>query len=181
MPASRDRQAREGSAANADPDLPAPAHAAFDEWTQCTVRRARYAPSAGVSDDFNEDEYKKIISDPQLGMPACYYHVAKLELALFYGDYEQACEFAERAAADAPSLAALNISTELTFYQAMALALNEQQQRQKSRQEGVAPTSPKLIERLEGLHKQPRSGGYLRRQLCACGPASGSGAGPPDR
>ena len=112
------------------------------------------APSAGVSDDFNEDEYKKIISDPQLGMPACYYHVAKLELALFYGDYEQACEFAERAAADAPSLAALNISTELTFYQAMALALNEQQQRQKSRQEGVAPTSPKLIERLEGLHKQ---------------------------
>jgi predicted ATPase/serine phosphatase RsbU (regulator of sigma subunit) len=71
---------------------------------------------------FDEDELVQTLQNPQLAMPACYYHVAKLELAVMFGNYELALEMAEKAAPVIPFLASMNILTEYAFYKALALS-----------------------------------------------------------
>jgi predicted ATPase/serine phosphatase RsbU (regulator of sigma subunit) len=97
-------------------------------------------------ESFDEDKYIRIIANPQLGMAACYYHVAKLELAMIFGNYSLAVTMAEAADKDIAYLAALNIATEHTFYKAVALTANAGT--------GNAIISPQLADCISGLHSQ---------------------------
>jgi len=79
-------------------------------------------PSGQVGEAFDEAEFVRTLQNPQLAMPACYYHVAKLELAVIFGDYPLALEMAKQAEPVIPFLNAMNILTEYTFFKALALA-----------------------------------------------------------
>lgn len=79
-------------------------------------------PPGPAGEAFDEAEFVRTLQDPQLAMPACYYHVAKLELAVIFGDYHLALEMAKQAEPVIPFLTAMNIWTEYTFFKALALA-----------------------------------------------------------
>lgn len=76
----------------------------------------------GIGEPFNETEFSRQLQDPQLAMPACYWHVAMAEVFFLFGDYAAALEMAKRAEPVISFFKSLNIRTEYAFFRALVTA-----------------------------------------------------------